>query len=279
MEECKFKYPERVIRDQALGQLSRHRYRVTPNNFVQTLNDFPWGMAREIASDEEEFRQSIRLDSRTHLGRLAISFAIADMYFPDLELFFGEVTDNACWRNLLHKWMDGKLTLTEEFVDRLLFREEPHAVIGVLDEGGSLESQIDLIPPFDDEMDGELSHPFLIRHDRWRGIAASTLMYRSWGKQENPEQALTLFQRVEALCPKALFFRFNKVHPLIRLGRRAEARSIVEELVHIRPTAKVLLLWQEFNGQEHPLTRETYGDELWQAIEATLRRRALQMSF
>jgi hypothetical protein len=239
-EEIKMKNLAEKIREMAHRNISKLKYSIGPDP-ISTLKTVRFNIPFEQSVNQDDIVcWNLELDTRSCFGRVAQAAAVVEKHFPNEQIYFAEVWEDAL-RNILLKKMREKPAhrFDPSFMEELLMYEEPHAVL--LIDGVQFD-------PLSNQLGFEVIHPRVEKFSLWKGIASSHLVSVSH-KEADPEKKLATLEEAERICPGTTVVRENLALPLELLGRTSELIETVEWCLEKRLCARTLYVAHMLTGK------------------------------
>lgn len=246
---------------------------LTPNflpkeDIKSTLESYPWPDVVGDNTTQEELSQiNQELNPRSCLGRAALSFAILEKYFKGQadQFEYGEVLEDWFWNTLMTQWRTyyepKSIPLPEGWVNELLTYEEPHAVMV-----GRNDFQFE---PLSTLIKKEVRHPKTNSYPIWPAITSAFIVSEAISEKD-PMNKLKLLEDAEKICPNTALVKQNRIEPLILLGRDEEARSILKEIIAIKPNSRAFFMLETLFDDKSDMCNNIYTSSLWSQIKDEL---------
>jgi hypothetical protein len=174
------------------------------DNPIDFLYSLDWEVFNGSAFPEEQVSlMNIELDQRSCLGRSARAAVIAEQFFPEAELFSGEVYEDF-FRTLLVKNATEENWHDETYIEEILQYENPHTVIIYKD------LQFDPIFKIFKFKPGKMVHLKVGKLSLWEGLYCSYLVSEALvAKQKNVMEAFEILLFALTICPDMILLKEN----------------------------------------------------------------------
>lgn len=207
------------------------------NNPIEFLYSLDWPINNGPAFPEDDVSvMNIEFDQNGCFGRTVKAAVLAEQFFPDAELYLGEVYEDFL-RNLLINGATKENWEDITYIEEILQYENPHTVIIFEDK------QFDPIFkmfPFEIK-----SHPSVGRLPLWEGLYCSYLVSKALlAKKTNIRESFEILLVALTICPDMILLKENLIGiygSLYEFGKAIELAKIVKE---VRKDARTLfVLW------------------------------------
>ena len=220
---------------------------------LETLQAINWKIPIGNITDDQYTYWNLELNTKSCLGRAAVSALIVEKYFPNERLMAAEVLKDGLVQIMFEIPIKER---TDDNLREILVYEDPHMIITVGGEQyDSLSSEIK-----------DLHHPVIKEFSTWKAIYASRAISESKLINE-PLTKIAFLNKLKEQCNLCLIDE-HLIGAYSAIGDFEKAKVLAKRALEIRPNARLYfvlyLLTQEQKYKNYLV--EIYGANMFNVI-------------
>ncbi len=209
------------------------------NNPIDFLYSLDWDISNELAFSEVKVAcMNVDFNQGGCFGKSLRAAVLAEQFFPNEELFLGEVYEDFL-RRLLVKGASKENWKDVSYLDEILMYENPHTIIVHGDRQFDPLFQALLFPR------DLMSHPSVGKLPLWSGLYCSYLVSEAFiARTRSIKETFKILLTASAICPEMVLIKENLISVYGLFQQFNEGIKLAKQVSFKRKDARTLfVLW------------------------------------